>query len=57
MSSSKQESLFDQWNKQMSLIQEKTGIKGIYVIVALVTSIILVYLNLFLYELNLVLVH
>ena len=47
MSSSKQESLFDQWNKQMSLIQEKTGIKGIYVIVALVTSIMLVYLNLF----------
>jgi receptor expression-enhancing protein 5/6 len=40
-------SLFDKWNEQMKLIEDKTGIKGIYVITLLLTSIVLVYLNVF----------
>lgn len=43
----KEISLFDKWNEQMKLIEDKTGIKGIYVITLLITSIILVYLNIF----------
>ena len=40
-------SLKEKWNEQMELIYEKTGIKGIYVVIGLVISIILVWLNIF----------
>lgn len=40
-------SLLEKWQNQMNLIQEKTGIKGIYVILILVLSVILVYFKLF----------
>ena len=40
-------SLFEKWQNQMTLIQEKTGIKGIYVVIGLVLSVIFVYLNIF----------
>ena len=40
-------SLLEKWNNQMKLIQDKTGIKGIYVVIGLIISLILVYLNIF----------
>ena len=40
-------SLVDKWNEQMDLIREKTGIKGIYIIIFLLGSILFVYLNIF----------
>ena len=40
-------SLVDKWNEQMNLIREKTGIKGSYVIIFLIGSIIFVYFNIF----------
>ena len=40
-------SLLEKWNIEMNLIQEKTGIKGIYVVFGLLVSVILVYLNIF----------
>ena len=40
-------SLLEIWQNQMILIQEKTGIKGIYVVIGLVLSVIFVYLNIF----------
>ena len=40
-------SLYEKWQKQMILIQEKTGIKGIYVVFGLILCVILVYLNIF----------
>ena len=40
-------SLLEKWQNQMILIQEKTGIKGIYVVIGLVLSVIFVYLNIF----------
>ena len=40
-------SLLEKWNIEMNLIQEKTGIKGIYVVLALIISVVLVYLNIF----------
>ena len=40
-------SLFEKWQEEMNLIQEKTGIKGIYVVLALILSVIFVYLNIF----------
>ena len=40
-------SLLEKWNIEMNLIQEKTGIKGIYVVLVLLVSVILVYLNIF----------
>ena len=40
-------SLLEKWNKQMALIQEKTGIRGIYVVIGLVLSVIFVYFNIF----------
>ncbi len=40
-------SLLEKWNIEMNLIQEKTGIKGIYVVLGLIISVILVYLNIF----------
>ena len=43
----KQVSLLEKWNNQMKLIQEKTGIKGIYVVIGLILSVIFVYLNIF----------
>ena len=43
----KQISLREKWEKQMILIQEKTGIKGIYVVIGLILSVIFVYLNIF----------
>ena len=36
--------LLEKWQNQMILIQEKTGIKGIYVVIGLVLSVIFVYL-------------
>ena len=38
-------SLLEKWHKQMNLIQEKTGIKGIFVILGLVLSVVFVYFN------------
>ena len=43
----KQISLKEKWKKQMILIEEKTGIKGIYVVILLILSVICVYLNIF----------
>ena len=40
-------SLLEKWQSQMILIQEKTGIKGIYVVIGLILSVIFVYLNIF----------
>ena len=40
-------SLLEKWQNQMNLIQEKTGIKGIYVIIFLILAVILVYFQLF----------
>ena len=40
-------SLYEKWQNQMILIQEKTGIKGIYVVIGLILCVILVYLNIF----------
>lgn len=40
-------SLKEKWNEQMELIYQKTGIKGIYVVIGLIISVILVYLNIF----------
>ena len=40
-------SLREKWNEQMELIYQKTGIKGIYVVIGLIISVILVYLNIF----------
>ena len=40
-------SLLEKWQKQMDLIQEKTGIKGIFVILGLVFCVIFVYFNIF----------
>ena len=38
-------SLLEKWHKQMNLIQEKTGIKGIFVILGLVLCVVFVYFN------------
>ena len=38
-------SLLEKWQKQMNLIQEKTGIKGIFVILGLVLCVVFVYFN------------
>ena len=43
----RQISLIEKWQNEMNLIQEKTGIKGIYVVLGLIVSVILVYLNIF----------
>ena len=43
----KQISLIEKWHMQMNLIQEKTGIKGIFVVIGLVLSVIFVYFNIF----------
>jgi receptor expression-enhancing protein 5/6 len=40
-------SLKEKWNEQMELIYQKTGIKGIYVVIGLIISVILVYMNIF----------
>ena len=40
-------SLKEKWNQQMELIYQKTGIKGIYVVIGLIISVILVWLNIF----------
>ena len=40
-------SLYEKWQNQMILIQEKTGIKGIYVVFGLILCVIFVYLNIF----------
>ena len=40
-------SLLEKWQNQMNLIQEKTGIKGIFVILGLVLCVIFVYFNIF----------
>ena len=45
--SPKKISLREKWNEQMELIYQKTGIKGIYVVIALIISVILVYYNIF----------
>ena len=44
---SKQISLLEKWHEEMDLIQKQTGIKGIYVVLALIFSVILVYYNIF----------
>ena len=43
----RQISLIEKWQNEMNLIQEKTGIKGIYVVLGLIVSVILVYYNIF----------
>ncbi len=43
----KQISLLEKWQEEMNLIQQKTGIKGIYVVLALILSVVLVYYNIF----------
>ena len=43
----KQTSLLEKWQEEMNLIQQKTGIKGIYVVLALILSVVLVYYNIF----------
>lgn len=43
----KEQSLIEKWNEQMTLIEKKTGIHGIYVIILLVVSVLFVYLNIF----------
>ena len=40
-------SLKEKWRNWMNLIQEKTGIKGIYVVIGLIISVVLVYFNIF----------
>lgn len=40
-------SLIDKWNEQMNIIEEKTGVKGIFVIIGLIGSLVLVWLNVF----------
>ena len=40
-------SLLEKWQKYMNLIQEKTGIKGIFIILGLILSVIFVYFNVF----------
>ena len=40
-------SLLEKWRNQMKLIQEKTGIKGSFVIFGLILSVIFVYFNIF----------
>ena len=47
MEKPKQISLLEKWNNQMALIQEKTGIKGIYVVSGLILCVIFVYFNIF----------
>lgn len=42
-----EDSLIDKWKQQMKVIEEKTGVNGIFVIVCLILSIICVYLNIF----------
>ena len=43
----RQISLLEKWQEEMNLIQQKTGIKGIYVVLALILSVVLVYYNIF----------
>ncbi len=43
----KKKSLIEKWNEEMNLIEQKTGIKGIYVIIGLIVCIFLVYKNIF----------
>jgi len=43
----KQISLLEKWQEEMNLIQQKTGIKGIYVVLVLILSVVLVYYNIF----------
>ena len=43
----KELSLVEKWNEQMTLIEKKTGIHGVYVIILLVVSVLFVYLNIF----------
>lgn len=43
----KELSLVEKWNEQMTLIEKKTGIHGLYVIILLVVSVLFVYLNIF----------
>jgi len=45
--SDNQISLLEKWNNQMNLIQEMTGIKGIFVIWGLIISVVFVYFNIF----------
>ena len=40
-------SLLEKWNEHMSIIENKTGIKGIYVIIFLIVCLLLVYYNIF----------
>ena len=40
-------SLIEKWNEQMDKIEEKTGIKGYIVVILLIISVFLVYLNIF----------
>ena len=40
-------SLLEKWQNQMNLIQEKTGIRGTFVILGLVLCVIFVYFNIF----------
>ena len=43
----KKKSLLERWNEEMNLIEQKTGIKGIYVVIGLIVCIFLVYKNIF----------
>ena len=43
----KKKSLIEKWNEEMNLIEQKTGIKGIYVVIGLIVCIFLVYKNIF----------
>ena len=45
--SDNQISLLEKWDNQMNLIQEKTGIKGTFVIWGLILDVIFVYFNIF----------
>ena len=45
--SDNQISLLEKWDNQMNLIQEKTGIKGTFVIWGLILAVIFVYFNIF----------
>ena len=40
-------SLIEKWNEQMDKIEQKTGIKGYIVVILLIISVFLVYLNIF----------
>ena len=40
-------SLYERWKEQMKNIEEKTGVKGIYVVIFLALCVFLVYLNIF----------